>query len=195
VRPSPRFVVESRGFTLDASKVHEAWMDDAASAAPRDLLARVTVSAEASTTNARVRGRSLACDGSEETAGAARRTTPIRGSFCSSTRRACGPRSLLGHLNGKEANRDAHDRARKVSIKVPSLKEPIVAELGDDELEPAVVALPARSRSACSRSTVLERVPGKRWKGNVGFADVALESARAAVNNRGLTPIIHRRRT
>ena len=171
----PVAVLLSKGFVVDAAQVHEAWMDDAARAGARNLLRTREVSAEASTINSEGQRALAAVDGIEGSAWCSKKDDPSPWLTIQLDKPVRADVLVLTHLNGRELERGQHDRATKVQILIPTLKEPVIATLSDDELAPAVIALPAAIAVRRIEILILERAPGQRWKGHVGFAEVALE--------------------
>ena len=171
----PVATLVSKGFTLDASQVYEPWMDDAARAGARNLLRSREVTAEASTVNGDGQRAQLAVDGTEATVWCCKKDDPSPWITIQLDKAVRADTLVLTHCNGREVERGQHDRASKVQIKIPTLKEPIVVTLPDDELTPAVIRLPAAISVRRVEIYVLERRPGQRWKGHVGFAEIALE--------------------
>lgn len=171
----PVAVLMSKGFTIDASQVHEPWMDDAARAASRNLLRSREVVAEGSTINGDPQRAQAAVDGNEASGWCCKKDDPSPWLTIQLDKPVRADQIVLTHLNGREVERGQHDRATKVQIKIPTLKDPIVATLPEDELAPAVIPLPAAISVRRVEIQILERAPGQRWKGHVGFAEVALE--------------------
>lgn len=86
----------------------------------------------------------------------------------------------LTHLGGRRDGLGEWDRATRVEIRINKLAAAITAELNGDELGMTRIELakPAPIRSLEIR--IVDRVPGKRFVGRVGFNEVGLLAAPGA---------------
>lgn len=81
-------------------------------------------------------------------------------------------RVVLSHVASKELWRGHFDRATKVSIGLGSKREPVVYDLDPNEEHKNVLVLPRTSKVSELIIRVLEREPGTKHPGHVGFAEV-----------------------
>jgi len=83
-------------------------------------------------------------------------------------------RIVLSHASSKELWRNHFDRATRVSVALGTKREPIEYELDPDEERKSVLELPRTSKISELVIRVLEREPGTKHPGCVGFAEVEL---------------------
>jgi hypothetical protein len=83
-------------------------------------------------------------------------------------------RIVLSHRNSKELWRGEFDRATRVAVRLDGSRKPEVFELDPDEERKTVLEFKKPVRAAEIEIEVLERLPGTKHKGSVGFAEVEL---------------------
>lgn len=173
----PVHVVESAGFTVDAQRVEEPWMDAFARWRRSTVLAKGGEGSRAQASSENTQGQSAAhaVDRLHETAWVSKTsdtepkiTVVVDKAVKTDTLVLCG-------INGKLRHRNDHDRAKRVRITVNGGPKPFEVELEDDEMKPQAIALPEGPPLRKIEIAIVERYPGKRWPGNVGFGEILLE--------------------
>ncbi|MEZ6015181.1 MAG: discoidin domain-containing protein [Planctomycetota bacterium] len=83
-------------------------------------------------------------------------------------------RLVLSHANVEARTHNAHDRAKVIEVRINRDQEPLRFELELDDRRKSVLELPAGKQIRRIEIRVIERVPGTRWPGHVGFGEVEL---------------------
>ncbi len=81
---------------------------------------------------------------------------------------------VLSHANTERRNSRAHDRAKVIEVRINRDKEVLRFELELDDRKKSILELPPGKQVRRLEVKVVERVPGERWPGHVGFAEVEL---------------------
>ena len=83
-------------------------------------------------------------------------------------------RVVLSHCSGTQIHFGKYDRATRVSIDLGGKRKPILFDMNPDEFRKTICVLPRKVRVTRLTVRVLDRLPGRKFPGSVGFSEVEL---------------------
>ncbi len=167
-------VLEATGLDVDLGEELEDWMLEYPGHGSRNLLRRDTPRVSASSMKDDGRRAERAVDGLHSTAWVAS-TEDDAPTFTLDFERAVRADTILfSHVNRNEHDRNAHDRATRVEIRVNRRKEPHVVELSAEDRVKGVFRFPKPMGLRRLEIRIVDRVRGDRQPGFVGFAEIEL---------------------
>jgi hypothetical protein len=162
--------------TVDVRHVFAPWMQDAISAADRNLVPAAEPRASASTSVADAHAPGMAVDGRQPTCWLATPEDAQPVLTLQFPRPVRATRLLLGQAAARLADAGDYDRITRVRLRVNDSRQTSEHALDADELAPTAIPLDRSRPIRKLEIAVLERVPGQKQKGRCGFAEVALEN-------------------